>query len=117
MSDPTFEFHPKALVEAWEARRWYSDRNPQTAAAFLAELDHAQGQVTEPGSLAAISPWDTPLPVSPISLLAGLSRDAGSHHCARSGPRQTATRLLEGAATRLSPRQAKVLTAGRARSS
>jgi plasmid stabilization system protein ParE len=47
MSDPTFEFHPEALMEAWEARRWYSERNPQTAAAFLAELDHAQGQVTE----------------------------------------------------------------------
>jgi hypothetical protein len=27
MSDPTFEFHPEALMEAWEARRWYTERN------------------------------------------------------------------------------------------
>jgi hypothetical protein len=47
MSDLAFEFHPDALKEAREAPRWYSERNPQTAAAFFAELDHAQGQVTE----------------------------------------------------------------------
>jgi glucose-6-phosphate dehydrogenase assembly protein OpcA len=28
MSNPTFEFHPEALLEAWEARRWYAERNP-----------------------------------------------------------------------------------------
>jgi toxin ParE1/3/4 len=47
MSDPTFEFHPEALMQAWKARRWYTERNPQTGAAFLAELDHAQGRVPE----------------------------------------------------------------------
>ena len=34
-------------MEAWEARRWYAERNSQTAEAFLAELDHAQEQVAE----------------------------------------------------------------------
>jgi hypothetical protein len=45
MSNPTFEFHPEALLEAWEARRWYSERDPRAGASFLAELDHAQEQV------------------------------------------------------------------------
>jgi plasmid stabilization system protein ParE len=45
MNHPTFEFHPEALREAWEARRWYADRDPRTAASFLVELDHAQKQV------------------------------------------------------------------------
>lgn len=45
MNDPAFEFHPEALLEAWEARRWYAERNPHAAESFLAELDHAQQQV------------------------------------------------------------------------
>ena len=45
MNDPTFEFHPEALLEAWEARRWYAKRDPRAAESFLAELDHAQQQV------------------------------------------------------------------------
>jgi hypothetical protein len=45
MSNPTFEFHPEALVEVWEARRWDAKRDAQTAAAVLAEFDHAQVQV------------------------------------------------------------------------
>jgi plasmid stabilization system protein ParE len=45
MNNPTFEFHPEALLEAWGARHWYAERNAQTASAFLAELEHAQEQV------------------------------------------------------------------------
>jgi toxin ParE1/3/4 len=45
MNDPTFEFHPEALREAWEAHRWYAERDSRVAASFLAELDHAQEQV------------------------------------------------------------------------
>jgi plasmid stabilization system protein ParE len=46
MNDPTFEFHPDALLAAWDARRWYAERDPLAADAFLAELDIAQSQVT-----------------------------------------------------------------------
>lgn len=45
MNNPMFEFHPEALREAWEARRWYEERDPRTAASFLAELDRAQEQI------------------------------------------------------------------------
>jgi toxin ParE1/3/4 len=45
MNAPTFEFHPEALLEAWEARRWYAERNLQAAESFLAEFDHAREQV------------------------------------------------------------------------
>src|SRR5271166_1482232 len=41
MSAPKFEFHPEAILDAWEARRWYADRNPQAADSFMAELDRA----------------------------------------------------------------------------
>jgi hypothetical protein len=34
-------FHPEAVAEARAARRWYADRSPLAAAAFVAELDHA----------------------------------------------------------------------------
>jgi len=45
MNHPTFEFHPEALREAWEAHRWYAERDPRIAASLLAELDHAQDPV------------------------------------------------------------------------
>ena len=45
MADPAIEFHPEAIAEAREAYRWYAERSTQAAAAFLAELDHAQAQV------------------------------------------------------------------------
>jgi plasmid stabilization system protein ParE len=49
MNHPTFEFHPEALREAWEAHRWYEERDRQAASSFLAELDHAQEKVvTQP---------------------------------------------------------------------
>jgi hypothetical protein len=46
MNDPTFEYQPEALLEAWHARRWYAERDAQAAEAFVAELDAAQDQVT-----------------------------------------------------------------------
>ncbi len=45
MNDPMLEIHPEAINDAWEAHRWYAERDPRAAEAFLAELDHAQGQV------------------------------------------------------------------------
>ena len=45
MADPSFEFHPEAIAEAREARRWYAVRDPKAAEAFLAELDQAQARV------------------------------------------------------------------------
>jgi toxin ParE1/3/4 len=45
MNDPTFEFHPEALLEAWEAHRWYAARDRHAADTFLTELDRAQSQV------------------------------------------------------------------------
>jgi hypothetical protein len=104
MNDPTFEFHPEALLEAWEARRLYAERNPQTAAAFLAELDHAQEQV-----IAHPERWPIYLHGTrryrfrrfPYLLVypTGVSYDAGSHHRARRGSRQASSRLLEDTAT------------------
>jgi len=40
-------FHPAAVAEAQAARRWYAERSPLAAAAFIAELDHAVAQITE----------------------------------------------------------------------
>jgi toxin ParE1/3/4 len=45
MNNPTFEFHPEAILEAWEARRWYAARSPQAAESFVTELDRVQSQV------------------------------------------------------------------------
>lgn len=41
----TLEFHLEAILEAWEARRWYAERNPRAALAFLDELAYSQEQV------------------------------------------------------------------------
>ena len=46
MNVPPIEFHPEALLEAWEARRWYAERNHKAADAFLAELDYAEAQIS-----------------------------------------------------------------------
>jgi plasmid stabilization system protein ParE len=46
MNDPTFEYHPDALLEAWKARQWYAERDYRAAAAFVAELDEAQARLT-----------------------------------------------------------------------
>ncbi len=45
MADPAFEVHPEAIAEAQAARRWYAERDPRAAEAFLTELDRAQAQV------------------------------------------------------------------------
>jgi hypothetical protein len=45
MNDPTFEYHPEALLEAWDARRWYAERDRHASEAFVAELDVAQARV------------------------------------------------------------------------
>lgn len=40
-------FHPDAVAEAQAAHRWYRDRSPDAAAAFLAELDDCVAAITE----------------------------------------------------------------------
>ena len=39
MARPALEFHPEAVEEARAARRWYEQRSPTAAEAFVAELD------------------------------------------------------------------------------
>lgn len=39
-------FHPEAVREAQAARRWYADRDPAAAEAFMADLDHAVQAIT-----------------------------------------------------------------------
>ena len=46
MDDPAVEFHPQAVIEAREARKWYAERNADVAERFLRELDRAVAQMT-----------------------------------------------------------------------
>jgi plasmid stabilization system protein ParE len=39
--------HPQAIAEARGARRWYEDRNPEAAEAFMTELDLAITRIEE----------------------------------------------------------------------
>jgi toxin ParE1/3/4 len=43
----SLELHPEAVVETRGAVRWYRERSETVAAAFIAEIDHAIGQIDE----------------------------------------------------------------------
>jgi plasmid stabilization system protein ParE len=45
MSPTNLEFHPRAIVEARAARRWYARRSPAVAGRFVTQLDHAMAQI------------------------------------------------------------------------
>ena len=45
MARPSVELHPEAVAEARAAYRWYAERNPLAANAFMAALDHAVGEI------------------------------------------------------------------------
>ena len=45
MARPNVELHPEAIAEVRAAYRWYAERNPSAANAFIAELDHAIREV------------------------------------------------------------------------
>jgi len=45
--DPGLGFHPEAVAEALGAARWYRQRNPDAAGAFLAELERALLRIAE----------------------------------------------------------------------
>ena len=45
--DPRLGFHPEAVVEVRGAACWYRERNPDTAEAFLAELERALLRIVE----------------------------------------------------------------------
>ena len=47
MAERRVRFHPQAEEEVQRAYRWYRERNPTAARAFLADLDHAVQRVTE----------------------------------------------------------------------
>jgi toxin ParE1/3/4 len=47
MAQRNVRFHPQAEEEVQRAYRWYRERNPAAAQAFLADLDHAVLRVTE----------------------------------------------------------------------
>jgi toxin ParE1/3/4 len=47
MAQRNVRFHPEAEAEAQRAYRWYDERNPAAAGAFLADLDHAVSRVQE----------------------------------------------------------------------
>lgn len=40
-------FHPEAVEEAAAARRWYEERSPLAARAFVAELDRGFASIVE----------------------------------------------------------------------
>ena len=44
---PALSFHPEAVAEARAAWRWYAERSPLVAAAFVAELDVAMDRISE----------------------------------------------------------------------
>ena len=39
--------HPQAIAEARATRRWYEDRNPEAAEAFMTEFDLAMARIEE----------------------------------------------------------------------
>ncbi|HJU60896.1 MAG TPA: type II toxin-antitoxin system RelE/ParE family toxin [Candidatus Binatia bacterium] len=45
MATPNARLHPNAIAEARAAYRWYSERNPSAAIAFMTELDHAIDEI------------------------------------------------------------------------
>lgn len=47
MEPRNVRFHPQAEQEAQRAFRWYRERNPAAAQAFLVDLDHAVLRVAE----------------------------------------------------------------------
>jgi hypothetical protein len=46
MNDHVFEYHPKAIEEAWEAFNWYNERSLVVAERFWNELHRARRSVT-----------------------------------------------------------------------
>ena len=47
MSSRRVGIHPEAIAEAQAASRWYRERSPSAAAAYLAELDLAVAAIAE----------------------------------------------------------------------
>jgi plasmid stabilization system protein ParE len=47
MSNREFEYHPEAIIEAWEAFHWYAERNPTAAESYLDELRIARQLVID----------------------------------------------------------------------
>ena len=45
--DSRLGFHPEAVAEARGAARWYRERNPDAAEAFLTELERAFFRIAE----------------------------------------------------------------------
>ena len=45
--DPRLGFHPEAVAEARGAARWYRERNPDAAEAFLTEFERALLRIAE----------------------------------------------------------------------
>lgn len=45
--DLPIEIHPEAAAEAAAARKWYGERSPKAAAAFLGEFDLACERIAE----------------------------------------------------------------------
>ena len=45
--DSRLGFHPEAVAEARGAARWYRERNPDAAEAFLTEFDRALRRIAE----------------------------------------------------------------------
>lgn len=41
------DIHPEAIAEAQAANRWYRERSPSAAAAYLAEIDLAVAAIAE----------------------------------------------------------------------
>ena len=47
MSSQRVDIHPEAIAEAQAASRWYRERSPSAAVAYLAELDLAVAAIAE----------------------------------------------------------------------
>ncbi|MBQ11768.1 MAG: plasmid stabilization protein [Planctomyces sp.] len=47
----TIDFHPSALRELREARRWYYDRNPLVAAGFAQQIQNAIERIADSPNL------------------------------------------------------------------
>jgi toxin ParE1/3/4 len=42
----TLEFHPRAVIEARAARKWYVERSVAAASQFVGELEHGVARIT-----------------------------------------------------------------------
>src|SRR2546426_9288947 len=88
-------FHPAALEELRQARRWYEERSPVSALALAQEIDRAVLQISDAPARYPPAEYGTRrLPSRTVSLHALLSCQRVRDCCCSGGASEEAARLL-----------------------